>query len=239
MKKLRNKVFILVFVIFTVFTTGIMFSYNAQFYRQEYQAVEQGLNATKREFKSFDDKRGMNENGFAAPPTDIPENNDMQPEFEGGDFGNIRFIDRTVYTVLLDDSNNVSEIINHSENSDNNEEVQALAEEIIASGETKHLGNLYTEKYSYSYEENNAIVIIDNGGVNSELRSTLLITLLIYLLLELIIVLISHILSSWIAKPVAESFDKQKQFIADASHELKTPLAVIIASADALESNPS
>ena len=43
----------------------------------------------------------------------------------------------------------------------------------------------------------------------------------------------------WIAKPVAESFDKQKQFIADASHELKTPLAVIMASSDALEANPN
>ncbi|MDD5936345.1 MAG: HAMP domain-containing sensor histidine kinase [Clostridiales bacterium] len=36
-------------------------------------------------------------------------------------------------------------------------------------------------------------------------------------------------------KPVKESFQKQKQFISDAGHELKTPVAVIIANANVLE----
>ncbi|MBM6996128.1 GHKL domain-containing protein [Paenibacillus sp. DXFW5] len=38
--------------------------------------------------------------------------------------------------------------------------------------------------------------------------------------------------------PVKEAFDKQKQFIADASHELKTPLAIINTNADVLLTNP-
>ena len=40
------------------------------------------------------------------------------------------------------------------------------------------------------------------------------------------------VLSSW------ETFNKQKQFITDASHELKTPVAVIMANAEALENEP-
>lgn len=35
-------------------------------------------------------------------------------------------------------------------------------------------------------------------------------------------------------QPVREAFDKQKQFIADASHELKTPLSIINTNADVL-----
>jgi len=36
-------------------------------------------------------------------------------------------------------------------------------------------------------------------------------------------------------KPVKDTFEKQKQFISDASHELKTPISVISANADVLE----
>ena len=51
------------------------------------------------------------------------------------------------------------------------------------------------------------------------------------------ILVISLVLSSMALKPVAEAWTSQKQFIADASHELKTPLAVLIANMDILENN--
>ncbi len=86
--------------------------------------------------------------------------------------------------------------------------------------------------------DDSTLVIIDNENTNSNLLKTLLVSLCMLIILELLILLISLKLTKWIIKPVQESFDKQKQFIADASHELKTPLAVIMASSEALESNP-
>lgn len=46
---------------------------------------------------------------------------------------------------------------------------------------------------------------------------------------------ISCVLSKWAVAPVGRSIHREKQFVADASHELKTPLTVIMANAQLLE----
>ncbi len=49
---------------------------------------------------------------------------------------------------------------------------------------------------------------------------------------------ISTILAQSAIHPVEESWKKQKQFVADASHELKTPLSVIMANTEIIASHP-
>lgn len=44
------------------------------------------------------------------------------------------------------------------------------------------------------------------------------------------------LLSKWMVRPVEEAWNRQRQFIADASHELKTPLTVILTNAELLQS---
>ncbi len=47
---------------------------------------------------------------------------------------------------------------------------------------------------------------------------------------------LSVLLARWMVKPVEQAWDQQRQFVADASHELKTPLTVIMTSAELLDS---
>ena len=49
---------------------------------------------------------------------------------------------------------------------------------------------------------------------------------------------LSMMLANWTVTPIATAWEKQKQFVADASHELKTPLAVISANTEVVRANP-
>lgn len=51
--------------------------------------------------------------------------------------------------------------------------------------------------------------------------------------------ILAFILSKWLVKPVEESFKEQKQFVNDASHELKTPLTIITTNAEMLQNDCS
>lgn len=100
---------------------------------------------------------------------------------------------------------------------------------------TTYMGNLYMDKYSYSLRDENTLIIVDNSESKDKLLKYLKTSIIIFILSEIVIILITKILTKWMIKPAEEAFNKQKQFVADASHELKTPLAIIMASAEGLE----
>lgn len=49
---------------------------------------------------------------------------------------------------------------------------------------------------------------------------------------------VSLFLARWLVRPVEESWQRQRQFVADVSHELKTPITVLLADTDILLSHP-
>ena len=110
-----------------------------------------------------------------------------------------------------------------------------LSEENISN---RHIGNLYISEYSYAFKSYDYLIISDISKIGQELRYYLTFSFVLLMAFEIIIYVISSIITKWIVKPVEESFERQKIFIADASHELKTPLSVIMASGESLEKDP-
>lgn len=82
------------------------------------------------------------------------------------------------------------------------------------------------------------MVFTDRSLEIATLNRLLIICLLIGILSLLVLLGISIILSKWAIKPIEKTWEKQKQFVADASHELKTPLTVIATNADVVLANP-
>ena len=79
------------------------------------------------------------------------------------------------------------------------------------------------------------VTLIESEDTINRLKTTICISIVIGILELIIVYIIAKRISKTIVKPVENSFEKQKQFISDASHELKTPLAVIEANADVLQ----
>ena len=81
-----------------------------------------------------------------------------------------------------------------------------------------------------------SIVFADTATEEATIRSMVYSCMFIFVAAMLVFLGISILLSRWAIKPVAVAWDQQRQFVADASHELKTPLAVIMANAELMRS---
>ena len=100
------------------------------------------------------------------------------------------------------------------------------------SGELKEYGLRYLKANS---PRGYTIVFSDTATEAATLRNMMYSCLVIFLTAILLFFGISVLLSRWTIKPVAKAWDQQRQFVADASHELKTPLAVIMANAELMQ----
>ncbi len=112
---------------------------------------------------------------------------------------------------------------------------EEYARDIVAAG--KSVGYVDTYKYRMgSTEDGGTIyVFLDANRELESIRSFLLSSIFISVIGIMVIFVMVILLSGYALKPMIESYEKQKRFITDAGHEMKTPLTVISANTEVIE----
>lgn len=226
MKRLKTKTFYTLFFILSSVLIILLFAFNYQNYRREHEGIKNSLRRIHNIFQSHEQEKFME-----FPNTIINDTNFEQ------DFDKRIIMDYEVYTIFLNSNNEITDIIHHSDTPDADDKIQEVADSILKenSEDVFSIGSLYFSQYSYHLKNYHSLVIVDNSNVQNRLVALLKTSCVAFVLFELLIIYLSKVITNWITKPALDSFQKQKEFIADASHELKTPLAVIMASADLLK----
>ena len=117
------------------------------------------------------------------------------------------------------------------------EKVIQQVEQILDGGKSSGYSGYYRYQVFDDGEEGQTIVVLDCflqlQAANNVLRLTLLASLACIAIVFLLLVFLSR----RVVRPFAENLEKQRRFVTDASHELKTPLAIISANTGLLSAS--
>ena len=105
-----------------------------------------------------------------------------------------------------------------------------------AADEGDERGWIYNYRYRvFSTEKGYGVVLVDGSMSRTVLMQSTTIAGFVLLGCAALVLMLIFLLSKKAVKPIAESYEKQKQFVTDANHELKTPLTLILANLDIAE----
>lgn len=141
------------------------------------------------------------------------------------------------FSVMVGVDGSVVLLDNHYGAVEDTEQLSAIVRSAVEQDET--LGELRDYRLRYLKQKKLfgwRYVFVDASQERSVLRSLLSLLGRIFAGTLVLFFLLSLFLARWATRPVEESWKKQRQFVSDASHELKTPLTVILSNVELLKS---
>lgn len=209
-EKLKKKIFYLVFISLSIIILGVIILFTILNYHNTIDTAVMMINRM----------------------TDIGENREFNRPPEQETMENKKYIEG-IYHIRI--KNNMVTNMQYGEDVDETIEQYALDISKKNSKNTSGIIGRYIYNVRKVGENTYNIIFMENENAIIRANSILLVSVILSILSIFSIYIIGKKISKTIVKPVEETFEKQKQFISDASHELKTPLAVIEANADVLE----
>lgn len=141
-------------------------------------------------------------------------------------------------TYLLNDDYSVSSVKVDSLSLDDTTLANALSEISESDAETGTLSDLGLYYQIRPTSTGYKVAFASTDYVNSTTLSLIMQLLVVGLVALAAFLVISIFLSKWALRPVKGAWAQQQQFVADASHELKTPLTVLLANNSILMEHP-
>lgn len=219
-RKSKIKIVATIMVILIILLSGILF----MIYFSSYVSV---FNKNKEMLYRYADAYWQNGNPKdrqEAPPPDVEDNSREERIYKLSTF----------YSVELSDSGDVISINNDGQTGITDEFLTQFSQSLAQSG--KNYG--IKDGLIYCVEENDDItlVVLMDIIIMSDNMRTLFINTILFGSVGIILLLFpAFYFAHRIVKPLEDNYKKQKQFISDASHELKTPIAVIGTNIEMLE----
>ena len=138
------------------------------------------------------------------------------------------------FTVLFDSKGRVEQTFTQSIYLIDEEMAIEYAENAMSRGGERGWISSYRYKiFSNGYAT--GVVFVDGSISRSVMMQSTTIAGFVLLGCAALVLILIFLLSKKAVKPIAESYEKQKQFVTDANHELKTPLTLILANLDIAE----
>ena len=139
------------------------------------------------------------------------------------------------FFAKFDSSGNITEVDTSHIASISEDSATTIATSIFYSGKEKGFYHSFRYKLGKNSDGSKILVFSDISSSLINVYKLLFQSLLIGLFTLIAMFILVYLFSGRAVAPAVESMEKQKRFITDAGHELKTPLAIISANIDVLE----
>lgn len=220
-KRLKLKFIVLAMISIFVLLSAIVAGMNIINYNSVVIEADEILAFLSENNGAFPDKGGKPAHGI-----DIPKHFSPETPYE-----------TRYFSVLMSDSGRVIETHTDQIISIDEQTAEDYAESIIENG--KDTGFIGDYRYCITgAKKGNRIIFLDCGRKLEAFDRFMFISICMSFVGFVAVSVIIIIFSGKIIEPVAQSYEKQKRFITDAGHELKTPLTIINANVDLLEADP-